>query len=68
MNDQNNKRSVWSYILPYFFTVLFVVLVVAFIVRYLFTNTTTSFAEGDLDTILRVDVANQESVDKQSDY
>jgi hypothetical protein len=28
MNDSNNKRSVWSYILPYFFTVLFVVLIV----------------------------------------
>jgi cell division protease FtsH len=68
MNDQNNKRSVWSYILPYFFTVLFVVLVVAFIVRYLFAAGPTTFAEGDLDTILRVDVANQETYDKNGDY
>ena len=61
MNDQNNKRSVWSYILPYFFTVLFVVLVVAFIVRYLFSAGPTTFNENDLDTYLRVDVAQQTS-------
>jgi cell division protease FtsH len=56
MNDSNNKRSVWSYILPYFFTVLFVVLIVGVIIRQFFSNPSVTFTEGDLDTILRVDV------------
>jgi len=69
MNDSNNKRSVWSYILPYFFTVLFVVLVVSFIVRYLFSGANSvTFDEGSLDTVLRVDVANQETYDKNTSY
>jgi len=69
MNDSNNKRSVWSYILPYFFTVLFVVLVVGFIVRYLLVGASTvTFEEGSLDTVLRVDVANQETYDKNASY
>src|SRR5574344_941362 len=56
MNDSNNKRSVWSYILPYFFTVLFVVLIVAVIIRQIVATGPTTFAESDLDTILRTDV------------
>ncbi|MFA6620550.1 MAG: ATP-dependent zinc metalloprotease FtsH, partial [Bacilli bacterium] len=56
MNDSNNKRSVWSYILPYFFTVLFVVLIVSVIIRQIITTGPTTFAESDLDTILRTDV------------
>jgi cell division protease FtsH len=57
MNDSNNnKRSVWSYILPYFFTVLFVVLIVAVIIRQFFSGSTTTFQESQLDTVLRTDV------------
>jgi cell division protease FtsH len=57
MNDSNNnKRSVWSYILPYFFTVLLVVLIVAVIIRQFFSGSTTTFQESQLDTVLRTDV------------
>jgi hypothetical protein len=56
MNDSNNKRSVWSYILPYFFTVLFVVLIVAVIIRQFFSGSTKTFKESELDTVLRTDV------------
>lgn len=65
MNDQNNnKRSVWSYILPYFFTALFVVLIVTFLVRQ-FANTTQNLSSetASLDTVLRVDTSATPSDD-----
>jgi cell division protease FtsH len=68
MNDSNNnKRSVWSYILPYFFTVLLVVLIVAFIVRNLI-STTATFDESQLDTILRVNVEDQSVAETDEMY
>jgi cell division protease FtsH len=53
MNENNNgKRSVWSYILPYFFIAVLVVMIIVYAVRS--ANSTTSWSEGQLDTYLRV--------------
>jgi cell division protease FtsH len=54
MNDNNGKRSVWSYILPYFFTAIFVVLIVWWAIAQ-FSGGSTSWNESDMDTVLRVD-------------
>jgi cell division protease FtsH len=53
MNENNNKRSVWSYILPYFFTALCVFLIIYFIVAQM-SNRVYSWSESSLDTYLRV--------------
>jgi cell division protease FtsH len=52
MNENNGKRSVWSYILPYFFIAVLVVMIVVYALRS--ANVTTSWNESDLDTYLRV--------------
>lgn len=64
MNDSNNnnKRSVWSYILPYFFTVFFVVVVVAVVIRQFIVDVPKTFTEGDLDTTLRIDVDDMNTI------
>src|SRR5574344_274982 len=52
MNDNNNRRNTWGAILPY----LFIALVLCLLVTYAILNmhTGSSWAESDLDTILRV--------------
>jgi cell division protease FtsH len=53
MNENNNgKRSVWSYILPYFFIAVLVVMIIVYAVQS--RNSTSSWSEGQLDTFLRV--------------
>ncbi len=49
MNDNNRKRSIWSYILPYLLTAVFVVLIVWFALQQFSTNVET-WAVSDLDT------------------
>jgi cell division protease FtsH len=59
MNDSNNnKRNIWSYMLPYVFTAIFVVLVVVWAIRQFSVSTTYWYESDDMDTILRVDNAD----------
>src|SRR5574344_1176417 len=53
-DNQNNKRSVWSYILPYLLIAATVVLIVIFAVRNLF-STPTEWKKNQLNTLLRTD-------------
>ena len=53
-DNQNNKRSVWSYILPYLLIAATVILIVIYAVRNLF-STPTEWKKNQLNTLLRTD-------------
>jgi cell division protease FtsH len=54
MNENNNKRSIWSYILPYLLIATTIVLIVVFAIQNSI-NRATEWKVDQLDTILRVD-------------
>jgi cell division protease FtsH len=57
MNDENKKRSVWSYILPYLITTIFVVIVVFFAIKSLSSQSETWDA-SNIDTYFAYNVDN----------
>jgi cell division protease FtsH len=59
MNDNNNRKNTWGAILPYLFIALVLVLLVTYAILNM--NTGNTWTEDQLDTVLRVNGANDKS-------